>query len=698
MIYTDRDNLTVFSIDEEREIGFDVLANLLMERPSNMIYIEKNDKLYGIVSMGDIRRAKEKGKRAVTINCSFAFFRGFEYIRARELFQKNRKINSVPIVNSFNELIGDYSRWDDYCSGYELLFLKSEHFKSFFEEKSGGISFVAPTSTSNTKYNLLEKYRKIFDEIGLKTIVINKKDLVEAFRNSDLVLFSDEDELRGLRTLFLDVLEQDFVDEKAFTFKNLGEEIEKKIGESEAEAISKEIGERIIKKVEDRGVHIITVNITHTDNNYWQKLEKGFEKKFAKIGKKRQDILYEEFWEDFYCDIYSYNYSKLASMQPILPCIRDSIIMLKDSDTETYNVINGERLTVGQPREYERTIYFLGPCLIIGIKVDDSRTIESYLQNILNLEKIPCRVVNYGSWQNGLQLLQRLCSIKFKNGDIVILYYDSIYDIPSINLADCIEYNDLPVEWFCESVYHCNHKVNEIFANEIYNNIPKEWFNFNTSTEIDRVEIPYDEIVDAYINRYFQSDKPEGQIGAIVMNCNPYTKGHRYLIEEAARRVDHLIVFVVEENKSLFTFMERFAMVVEGTRDIKNISVVPSGDYILSQMTFPEYFVKRDDEEVSRNAEFDIRLFAEKIAPKLGIKYRFVGEEKDDIVTNKYNQAMKKILPENGIDLYEIPRKTTDEGVIISATAVRELLNKGDNSGIEEYVPQSTIDILFSSW
>jgi [citrate (pro-3S)-lyase] ligase len=161
------------------------------------------------------------------------------------------------------------------------------------------------------------------------------------------------------------------------------------------------------------------------------------------------------------------------------------------------------------------------------------------------------------------------------------------------------------------------------------------------------------------------------------MNCNPFTYGHRYLIEQALERVDNLIIFVVQEDESLFTFRERYAMVREGIKDLENVTVVPSGDFILSQLTFPEYFIKIEDEDLEYNTEYDITLFAEEIAPKLNITVRFVGEEKADEVTNRYNLAMKKILPKHGIRIVEIPRKVISDGKQpISATKVREILEK----------------------
>ncbi len=178
------------------------------------------------------------------------------------------------------------------------------------------------------------------------------------------------------------------------------------------------------------------------------------------------------------------------------------------------------------------------------------------------------------------------------------------------------------------------------------------------------------------------------------MNCNPFTYGHRYLIEQALGKVDFLIIFVVEEDRSVFSFEERFAMVSAGVADLWNIKVVPSGPFILSQTTFPEYFIKAADEDLVRNVENDITIFAEKIAPYLHINYRFVGEEPEDGVTREYNEAMKRILPRHGIELVEIPRKKLGNR-FVSASAVRECLERNDRKALEKLVPKTTMDILF---
>jgi [citrate (pro-3S)-lyase] ligase len=163
--------------------------------------------------------------------------------------------------------------------------------------------------------------------------------------------------------------------------------------------------------------------------------------------------------------------------------------------------------------------------------------------------------------------------------------------------------------------------------------------------------------------------------------------------------VDNLIVFVVEEDESLFTFRERYAMVREGTKDLKRVKVAPSGNFILSQTTFPEYFIKLEDKDLENNVEYDLTIFAESIAPRLNITYRFVGEEKTDKVTDAYNKAMKRILPPHGINVVEIPRKMISGSTeIISATKVRERLETYPFGDLSDLVPESTEKLLVQSW
>lgn len=180
-----------------------------------------------------------------------------------------------------------------------------------------------------------------------------------------------------------------------------------------------------------------------------------------------------------------------------------------------------------------------------------------------------------------------------------------------------------------------------------------------------------------------------GVQGAVVVNCNPFTFGHRYLLETAASMVDTLHVFVVSEDRSDFPFSDRFELVRKGSEDISNLILHESGDYIISHATFPTYFMKKDANTDRINAELDLALFGERIAPALNITERFVGTEPYCNVTRAYNECMKQLLPKYGVQVVEIERL---DG--ISASKVREAVGNGDWQLVKKLVPQSTYDYL----
>ncbi len=185
-------------------------------------------------------------------------------------------------------------------------------------------------------------------------------------------------------------------------------------------------------------------------------------------------------------------------------------------------------------------------------------------------------------------------------------------------------------------------------------------------------------------------------IGSIIMNCNPFTYGHQYLIEYAAGKVDLLYIFVVEEDRSEFPFKERINMVKAGCEHLSNVCVVPSGNWVLSYETFSAYFVKSVRQEQKVDARTDLEIFARYIAPQLGITYRFVGEEPTDKVTRQYNEQMKEILADFEIEVEEVPRKKVD-GNVISASYVRKCLKEGQAEEIKRFVPESTWKCLVAS-
>jgi [citrate (pro-3S)-lyase] ligase len=186
-----------------------------------------------------------------------------------------------------------------------------------------------------------------------------------------------------------------------------------------------------------------------------------------------------------------------------------------------------------------------------------------------------------------------------------------------------------------------------------------------------------------------------GANGAVVVNCNPFTLGHRYLIEEAARRVDALYVFVVREDRSAFPFEVRRRLVREGASDLANVRVLDTSRYAVSAVTFPAYFLKRSDDVGAIQLELDLILFARRIAPFFHVKRRFFGSEPYCATTRAYNAAMHRILPSFGIETIELERKGA-HGEAISASGVRAALRAGDLDRLEELVPAHVAAFLRS--
>ena len=122
---------------------------------------------------------------------------------------------------------------------------------------------------------------------------------------------------------------------------------------------------------------------------------------------------------------------------------------------------------------------------------------------------------------------------------------------------------------------------------------------------------------------------------------------------------------------------------------------MPSGQFILSSLTFSEYFNKSQLQDRAVDPSMDISLFAKEIAPCLHITKRFVGTEPNDTVTNQYNIEMKKVLPKYGIELVEIDRVLQKNGEnVISASSVRKYIQKRDLGAIHEIVPGSTYQYI----
>ena len=198
---------------------------------------------------------------------------------------------------------------------------------------------------------------------------------------------------------------------------------------------------------------------------------------------------------------------------------------------------------------------------------------------------------------------------------------------------------------------------------------PQALFMENSLSELERYK------------NYLRVQRQEvtgSEIGLIIMNANPFTLGHRYLVEQAAAQVEHLFVIVVKENLSRFDYRYRQEMVAKGCADIENVTVLEGSDYQISAATFPTYFLKQVTDATDEHIRLDLDVCLRHIVPSLAATgshfTRFVGSEPADPLTARYNQLMQEVLPSNGIRVVEIPR-LKQNGVPISASTLRSTYN-----------------------
>lgn len=397
----------------------------------------------------------------------------------------------------------------------------------------------------------------------------------------------------------------------------------------------------------------------------------------------------------------------------------NGIISGKDYVSKYVNFSAGHRITVGQPTQYERTIWHFGFSQIWGIGAPDYGTIASFLQANFNCEKQKIRLENYGYSgisRNIVAVMKKVNAMAqyFKDGDIILietrgnLYNDAFKPKCHIlNIENLFSRPHNYGEVFIDTT-HLNELGNKVVADKIFDFISEQGLLETTARNTLTVndEMPKDKQNDTDLSSNKHEDLKDyllgikelrPRIGSIVMNCNPFTLGHRYLIEYAAAKCSQLFIFVVEEDRSFFSFSDRIDLVRKGTKDISNVKVIPSGEFIISSTTFIDYFGKSEIQDQTIDPTMDLELFGKYIAPTLGINIRFAGEEPLDAITQQYNDAMLRILPQYSVQFEVIPRKEIG-GAVISASRVRELLDRKEFLAIKELVPLTTFEWLVSKF
>lgn len=380
---------------------------------------------------------------------------------------------------------------------------------------------------------------------------------------------------------------------------------------------------------------------------------------------------------------------------------KDKLIYGDDWENIDFNQLPAQKLKQVDGRN---RVYIIGPCLVrIGVCFTKDN-LSAQLQEKVLQDEYMVVTLSYSRFSFGL-LKNAIENLPIRDNDI-LLFLDSRERLKNIQdgsvVVDLIDdYNNPNRHTWIMNKYplHINKQGHSVIAKKIYDEYLQNVIKRDSSQKIQFVQVGNvlnDELQED-IRRYVDSIRMEKaevkKTGAIVMNCNPFTLGHQYLIEYAAAKVDLLYIFVVEENKSEFDFKDRIEMVERGTAHLNNVAVVPSGNWVLSYHTMPIYFEKSVRKEEKVNAELDLQIFARYIAPQLDISIRFVGEEPIDKITRQYNEQMKLILAEFNIEVEEIARKQCGDKVI-SASAVRGYMQEKNWDMVKQYVPETTYQFI----
>lgn len=596
---------TVFYKKQE-EVTMSWALESLSDNQAEVLYLVDNERLWGIVSWGDLFRFLEK-RVDYLVNERFTVAYDPENKETMRFFETHPSIHELPIVNEFGRLLGVCRKEDP----NQTVRLKG--YRSHAEKLYMGISAY---------------WRRCMDQFASSC-------------NGPVYVFELPEDLEVLKML----------------------PEQQRIG---------------FEKITKSPLEILCSMSESEERVYW--------------GHEYMDRISRQFAEEF---------------KELKYDVQNGVVRFKNKNENRYFTFQDGMRCVPNTKESNKKIYMIGQCTVFGAYVTDLQTMEYYLQEKLNGAKYEYQVVN-GGVPGLYKEFQYLLTTAIKEDDIIVLFtrehtlidvlkqYKQVHYLGS--LSDIYTEIENPLSCILDNFRHVNYRVNQLIADRVFsalfphldqnkekdNTIPSPIQNYFISWEIF-----------VYYKKFamkYQVDNLSGRIGAIVMNCNPFTKGHRYLIEYAAERVDRLLIFVVEENLSAFAFEDRLEMVQLGTEDLENVTVIPSGKYNISKSTFAQYFEKDKPIECVDSMEYDCRIFCEVIAPIMHISCRFVGDEPTDIVTNNYNKTMQKIFPLYDLELFEIPRKKEENGQeVISASRVRKALGAQDWEEVQKLLPESSI-------
>ena len=763
-----------------KDVNKDTLLSVFMEKQDATIYIEEDNQIIGIITLGNLRRHILKGEDL--INRKFSCVMSGSREEIEKVFNISKNIMSVPLINEKGELVKEYCRVRNIIDNHPIT---DEMISEIYKEsalicnKYSKVIFVVDRKYNDSNIykekevldarntdelcKCLEKNNVLVVDLAYSSFYVrrifydkyNIKNIIR-YDGSKNIFSTKHISERGKLFTNIAIDNTSVVKKNIFKEKNVVElDLNKCIwnpmeecyeymerSDEEIEAVFALvcfsmkpwiiINEKYIPIIADIYVmgdkELILANMIDIFSNIIPKFdEKGIKSVFVKFPENEREIIKDYLSENIYARkrigdctedelVYLWNFSDICTEDELIKFVSNNRIVIKngfrnicDFSSKHFNVNNRERYTMGNPIDYKNIVFMFGPCIFSGGPfVTDENTIASYLRKkVSNRYYIKSMGHNFIS-QNFVMRTQ-----SYNKGDLAIIMVDndelftkSGYKVHSI--IEAYKKVDNLVEHVWDGLSHCDKEVTKNIADEIFSILKKEEvLSTDTSDMSDypvltfgvddgKVDIPLE--MQNWLNEVTKQKIPNVKnAGAIVMNCNPFTLGHRYLIETASSQVDVLYIFVLEEDKSFFKFNDRIELVRQGTKDLENVVVLPSGRYVISTETLPGYFDKEKNPYAELDATEDLEIFSQVIAKEFDIKVRFAGEEPNDPFTRKYNDYMRRLLPKNGVEFIEIPRKECGNQAI-SASLVRKHLKEKNFDEIEKLVPPTTLEYLKTNY
>lgn len=678
--------------------------------PEQLVFIQnKDEKIIGIVSMSDFQKGFSIGRVCINNNFQKIVLHS-DYLEEVKRFFEETKYQFVPVIGGDGRLIEYFRKRSSinlenyYDENPELLIgrwldIKNTHLVKLVKSKKfNRIKICIINELSEYVYDYFKYYEFYFESV-------------------EKIFWYDVAKVKEDEMLIIDRTRKLYVNINAVVYP--------------LAVLQTELEFNLLLgrcKKYDAKLYFVSYPTIHNISNITREEKE-------RIGK---NMFWTEYLEN--AKIYSELLEQVLGMKDderdsfIRSCLNLPSVIVKgqlcyqcEFTSKYVNVVGGNRVTTNMPKHIRNSVYIAGNSFVFGALVDDEHTISSLLQKKLNQNE---NMKNYFAINEGIrgvpfcESIKRLNQDTLQKDDIVVLFIDIerllksvgndvaasiLKNIDIYHLEDVFNRLDRnKIEsYFIESPIHPNAFGYQITADylmkifeESYNDSWKNRVIIDESLIIEEGKECFgtEDELKHYIQEIKVNKQENGKNGSIVMNCNPLTYGHKYLIEYASKLVDHLYIFVVQEDRSAFSFAERFEMVSACAEEYSNVTVVPSGKFIISTFTFAEYFTKQEaDPHTVVDTSRDIDIFGKYIAPALNITVRFAGEEPTDHITAQYNQSMKIILPKYGVEFIEIPR-FRDNSEFISATKVRKALKSKNFDIVRRLVPKTTYQILLKKY